>query len=271
MNAPGTEPQDLDIALRHATHAAAEAGEILMNGFRTDLRVERKGAIDLVTEYDLQSEAVVVEKLRRAFPEHRVIAEESSAGEDDSGEALTWFVDPLDGTTNFSHGHPCFSVSIALTRGTELLVGVVHAPALGVTWAGARGLGATRNQVPCRVSEVEDVGAALGATGFPYDRRESDEDNLRELAHFVKRTQGIRRCGSAAIDLALVADGSYDFYWEQKLKPWDIAAGALLVLEAGGRLTGYRGEGADVRRGRLVASNGRLHQTVVEGLQRART
>ncbi|MCK6549706.1 inositol monophosphatase, partial [Myxococcota bacterium] len=153
-------------------------------------------------------------------------------------------------------------VSIGLVRvtpsGTEPLVGVVAAPALGLTWSGARGLGALRNDEPCRVTSTATLQDSLVATGFAYDQS-TDDDNVPETRAFLKRTRGIRRCGAAAIDLAMTADGTYDLYWEQRLNPWDISAGALLVLEAGGRLSDYGGGPLDVRKGRVVASNGAIH------------
>jgi myo-inositol-1(or 4)-monophosphatase len=181
-----------------------------------------------------------------------------------------WYVDPIDGTTNYAHGHPFFAVSIALYDGSEGLAGVIAAPALGVTWHGAKGLGAHRNGKRCRVSSKAFLDDALCATGFPYDRREAVDDNLREFGAFIKRTQGIRRCGAAAVDLALVAEGTYDVYWEQRLNAWDTCAGALLVEEAGGRLSDYAGGPADPRSGTLVATNGRLHDAALAVLAEAR-
>ena len=166
---------------------------------------------------------------------------------------MVWYVDPIDGTTNFVHGHFFFAASIALYRGLEGIVGVVHAPALGVTWKAARGAGAYRNEVRCQVSSRAKLEEAVCATGFPYDRWTNPDNNHAELAAFLERCRGVRRCGSAAIDLCLVADGTYDVYWEKALNAWDMCAGALLVEEAGGRLSGYEGEPADPRAGRLIA------------------
>lgn len=239
-----------------------------MEGFRSGARVEKKGTIDLVTEYDRRAEAQIRAELLAAFPDHRIVGEE--APEQGSGDRV-WYVDPIDGTTNFAHGHPFFAVSIALYEGAEPLAGVVSAPALGVTWSGARGRGAWRNEERCHVSESAKLEDCLCATGFPYDRWTTAEDNLREHAAFIKATQGVRRCGSAALDLCLVADGTYDLYWEQKLNPWDLAAGALLVLEAGGMVTDYDGSAADVRQGRLLASNGRVHAEAAEKLREVRS
>jgi myo-inositol-1(or 4)-monophosphatase len=259
-------PEQLTFALEEARQIAQEAAELLLAGWRTGARVQKKGRIDLVTEFDLRSEALVTKRLAAAFPGHQVVAEEG--GRTGSGE-LVWYVDPLDGTTNFAHGHPFFAVSLGLCRGSEPLLGVVAAPALGVVWSGARGLGAARNAERCRVTDTSSLLDALVATGYSYDQTQ-DDDNLRETRAFLRRTHGIRRCGSAALDLALVADGTFDVYWEQRLNPWDIAAGALLVLEAGGSLSDYDGAAFDVRKGRLVASNGTLHALALGVIQEAR-
>lgn len=250
---------DLAAALSVARAAADEAGRLALEGFRTPMEIHKKGVIDLVTDFDLRSEQLVRAKIAAAFPEHGIVGEE---GNKTSAE-LTWYIDPIDGTTNYAHGHPVFSISIALYRGAEPLVGVVHAPALGITWSGAKGLGADRNGVPLRVSAVRALEESLVATGFSYDQRDRTDDNVAEFRALLKRTQGVRRCGSAAIDLAFTADGSYDAYWEKRLSPWDVCAGALLVLEAGGKLSSFDGGPADPRSGELVASNGLVHDELL--------
>lgn len=252
----------------HAMAIAKEAGDLILEGYRRPTEIRKKGVVDLVTDFDLRAEKHVVERLRAAYPEHVVVAEEGAA--ERSAEGPCWYVDPIDGTTNFAHGHPFFCVSIALYDGSEGQVGVVHAPALGVTWSAMRGQGAWRNDGACHVSQVGSLHEALVATGFPYDRHTSRENNLREFGTFMRRAQGIRRCGSAAIDLCLVADGTYDAYWEQKLSPWDMAAGAFIVLEAGGTLSRYDGGPANPLSGKLVASNGLLHDAVLAVLDEAR-
>jgi myo-inositol-1(or 4)-monophosphatase len=254
-------------ALRVAEQAAREAGAIAMQGWRTETKVSKKGRIDLLTEYDLECERSIRGKLLSEFPDHRIVGEEN----DESGEGdVVWYVDPIDGTTNFVHGHFFFAVSIALYRGAEGLVGVVHAPALGVTWTAARGAGAYRNGGRCRVSKRATLEEAVCATGFPYDRASNPDNNQVELGLFLERCRGIRRCGAAAIDLCLVADGTYDIYWEKSLNPWDMCAGALLVAEAGGRLSGYDGKPADPRTGALIATNGLLHDQAVRTVGEAR-
>lgn len=254
-------------ALGVAERAAREAGAIAMKGWRSETKVSKKGRIDLLTEYDLESERSIRQRLQSAFPGHRIIGEE----DDESGEGdLVWYVDPIDGTTNFVHGHFFFAVSIALYRGAEGLVGVVHAPALDVTWTAAQGAGAYRNGNPCHVSTRATLEEAVCATGFPYDRASNPDNNQVELSLFLERCRGVRRCGAAAIDLCLVADGTYDVYWEKSLNPWDMCAGALLVEEAGGRLSGYEGEPADPRAGAIVATNDLLHDEAVRTVGEAR-
>jgi myo-inositol-1(or 4)-monophosphatase len=260
-------PKESQRALEVAERVAREAGDLVMKGWRAGAEVSRKGRFDLLTKYDLESEHLIRERLSREFPGHRIVGEENA----ESGEGeLVWYVDPIDGTTNFAHGHFFFAVSIALYDGSEGLVGVVHAPALGVTWKGAKGAGAFRNAMRCSVSTRDQLEQALCATGFPYDRWSNPDNNHAELALFLKRARGIRRCGAASIDLCLVADGTYDIYWEQGLNAWDMCAGALLVLEAGGRLSTYEGRPADPRTGRLIASNGLLHEAAVRTIGEAR-
>ncbi|HJL15080.1 MAG TPA: inositol monophosphatase family protein [Sandaracinaceae bacterium LLY-WYZ-13_1] len=258
----------MDEWLRRATEIAREAGDLLMEGWRHDPAVHAKGtSIDLVTDYDLRAEALLRERMRDAFPAHALVAEE---GEHTAQGEWIWYVDPLDGTTNFAHGHFFFAVSLGLARHGRPVLGVVHAPALGITWAGAEGAGATREGAPCRVSEASSLGEALVATGFPYDRATSDENNLREVAAIVPRLRGVRRCGAAAVDVCLVADGTYDGYWEQKVHAWDVCGGMAIARAAGARITDYGGAEATAETTRLVVSNGALHPELLEAVQRAR-
>ncbi len=254
-------------ALDAAERAALLAGELVMEGWRTGTEIARKGRFDLLTKYDLESERLIRGVLSGEFPDHRIVGEEGA--ETGEGE-LVWYVDPIDGTTNYAHGHFFFAMSIALYRGREGLVGLVHAPALGTTWKAAKGMGAFRNSKPCSVSTRAELEEAVCATGFPYDRGSNSDDNLTELALFLRRSRGIRRCGAAAVDLCLVADGTYDVYWEKGLSAWDLCAGALIVKEAGGRLSTYEGEQADPRTGKLLASNGLLHEAAVRTIREAR-
>jgi len=258
---------ELDRALDVAVRVAKEAGTLALQGWRAGGSVEKKGRFDLLTEFDLASEALIRQRLGAEFPRHRIVGEE---GEETGEGDLVWYVDPIDGTTNFAHGHFFFAVSIALYDGARGLVGTVYAPALDLSWSAAHGKGAFRNGEPCRVSERASLDEALCATGFPYDRWSTDDDNHAELRLFLKRARGIRRCGSAAIDLCLVADGTYDVYWEKALNAWDMCAGALLVEESGGRTSDYSGQPADPRSGRLVATNGLLHDTALQTIREAR-
>jgi len=226
-------------------------------------RVEYKGAVDLVTDYDRASEELIRKRIAKSFPGCDLIAEES--GGRASGDRPVFYADPLDGTTNFSHGHPFFAVSIGLvTNGNIPEIGVVVAPALGWTYTAARECGATRNGEPCQVSRVALLDRSLVATGFPYDRRTSRENNFRAFIELKKKAQGVRRCGAASLDLCLVADGAYDGYWEHKLRPWDLAAGSVVVQEAGGQVTDFDGRTPnDIWKGSLVATNGQIHQELL--------
>lgn len=246
---------------------ARDAAALCLRAWRTGVAVERKGAIDLVTPVDRASEALIRERVGRALPGVRLVAEEGG-GEAPGDDPVLW-VDPLDGTTNFAHGHPFFAVSIGLARGAEALAGVVAAPALGTVWRASRGRGASRDGRGCAVSATEALGDALLATGFPYDVRTNPAHNLDRFAALTRATRGVRRCGSAAIDLCMTADGTFDGYWERFLKPWDLAAGAAVVREAGGALTAFDGGPADLRSGAVVASNGRIHGALLAAIAAA--
>ncbi len=244
---------------------AREAAGLLQEGAgRHHLAHTKLLPTDLVTDYDRRSEELIVRRLHAAFPGDQVLAEEG--GLSGSSSARRWLVDPLDGTTNFAHGLPLFSVSIALEVEGELEIGVVAAPALGWIFAAQRGAGATCNGEPLRVSETASLAESLLVTGFPYDRQTSAENNLAQFVALQQRAQGVRRLGSAALDLALVARGALDGYWEMKLRPWDLAAGTLLVREAGGVVTDWRGGGVAIDRGAAVATNGRIHTQLLATL-----
>ena len=252
---------ELQNILERSLEVAQEAGELLLSGYRQRVQITKKGVIDLVTEFDLRCEKLVRDQLSTQFPDHTIVGEELPAHQGTSD--LIWYVDPLDGTTNFTHGHPFFAVSLGLWNGSKPLLGVVHAPALNVTWSGVVGLGAFRNTEACQPSATSTLVEALCATGFAYDRRTNPDDNTRETFAFLKKIRGLRRCGSAAIDLSLVADGTYDLYWERGLKPWDAAAGVALVTAAGGRLSHYDGTPLTGMPERLVASNGKVHDEAI--------
>lgn len=250
-----------------AERLARAAGEIQRERYETSFEVRTKSAsIDLVTEVDHACEALIVGALNRERPADAILAEEGS-GEDDPDAEWRWVIDPLDGTMNYAHGYPRFCVSIGVERRGESQVGVVYDPLLDELFAAERGGGATLNGRTIRVSKERELGKALLATGFAYDVHRSSDDNVDHFAHFVKRARGLRRDGSAALDLCYVAAGRLDGYWELKLHPWDIAAGYLIVEEAGGRISDFRGA-PSARDGRqTVASNGHLHEVMVEVLR----
>ncbi len=262
-------PPELDELLRAMRDAADEAGALLLEGLNRPKQIEYKGVVDLVTEYDTRAEELITRKLADQFPRIAILAEESSLNTD--SEATSRFiVDPLDGTTNFSHGHPVFAVSIGLEDDGDLVAGVVNMPALGLeVWARSGG-GAWWNGERISVSENRDLGHCLVATGFPYDRRSARDDNTREFNTFIKHTQGVRRCGAAAVDLAFVARGVYDGFWEPKLYAWDLAAGIVLITEAGGKVTDYAGGPVDLHKGWIVASNGAIHDQLRSVIDKAR-
>src|SRR5688500_17314665 len=204
------------------------------------LQVSNKGDIDLVTEADLASEKLIIERIKSHYPRHAILAEESGATEgigSRTGQAeWRWIVDPLDGTTNYAHGYPCFCVSIALERSGSIEIGVVYDPTRDEVFAAERGQGATLNDRSIRVSSVDDLNTAMLCTGFPYNVRERP-NFAREFAKFTMEAQAVRRDGSAALDLAYLACGRFDGFWEDGLNAWDIAAGLLLIKESGGRVT----------------------------------
>ena len=254
-------------ALRDAAVAIAEeAGAILLEGYGRRHDPERKGAIDLVTEYDRRSEELVLRRLAERFPGSAVLAEESGAHARTSDSPLRWIVDPLDGTTNFAHNYPFFAVSIAAELEGEVVAGAIYDPVRPEMFAAARGAGATRNGEPIHVSAIPRIEDALLVTGFPYDVRERPERLIPTFQAFLTRAQAIRRDGSATLNLAYLAMGRFDGFWEASLAPWDLAAGTLLVREAGGRVTNYRGEPFDLGAGEMLATNGALHAEMIEVL-----
>ncbi|MEO7034403.1 MAG: inositol monophosphatase family protein [Polyangiaceae bacterium] len=241
-----------------AWDVAREAAEILRGGFRKHPSVTEKGRADLVTEYDLASERLIRQRLAERTPEIAIVAEEQG-GAAATGDGLTWYCDPLDGTTNFVHGHFFFCVSIGVARAGHPIAGAVVAPALATHWVGWEGGGAFRNGEACRVSATATLEHSLLATGFPSDRSNPRTNNLPTYTRVKPLVRGIRRCGSAALDLCLVADGTYDAYWERKLSSWDVMAGSALVLAAGGTVSALDGSKPDLSVGQLLASNGRVH------------
>ena len=257
MSAP--DPRELRDA---AAELAIAAGAILREGYGRAHVPERKGRIDLVTEYDRRSERLVIERIRKRFPGHAILAEESGAhtgGPADAPGAVRWVVDPLDGTTNFTHNYPFFCVSVAAEVAGVLAAGAVYDPVRDELFAAAAGHGATLNGRKIRVSDIGRVEDALLVTGFPYDVREHPERSLPLFAAFLVRAQAVRRDGSAALNLSYLACGRFDGFWESSLSPWDVAAGALLVREAGGRVSAYDGGEFRLEGRQILASNRHLH------------
>jgi myo-inositol-1(or 4)-monophosphatase len=251
-----TEPIDCALAL------ASEAGALLLEYLERPRDIAEKGRrADLVTDADRASEALILARLRRDFPNASILAEESGAHRGTSDER--WIVDPLDGTTNFAHGYPMFCISIAYERAGRLIAGVVAAPALRECFAAELGAGARRNGIPARVSTIDSLSRALTCTGFhPADY----ERNAPSFGAVSRRAQAVRRDGAAALDLAFVACGRFDGFWEYDLSPWDVAAGTLLVREAGGSVTSTDGEPAALDRRSILASNGHIHDELREAV-----
>jgi myo-inositol-1(or 4)-monophosphatase len=252
--------------LNFATDIAREAGNLLVQKLGT-AKVTTKGEINLVTEADIAAENLIIDRIRSYHPQHGILAEES-------GEAVLkgkpsewkWIIDPLDGTSNYAHGYPCFCVSIALERAGQLEVGVVYDPMRDEMFAAERGRGATLNERKIRVSSVEELSGAMLCTGFPYNVRERP-DFARDFTNFTMNAQAVRRDGSAALDLAYVACGRFDGFWEDGLSPWDIAAGALLILEARGRVTNFNDQPLDIYNEQVLASNGLIHEAMMKVLK----
>lgn len=267
-------PAELASLLPTVRAAVAEAAALVAGAHRRALDVRFKGPVDLVTEYDHKSEELLRERLSATGI--AVVGEEQGGDWDRARPAF--FVDPIDGTTNFVHGHPFWCVSVGLVIDEAPALGVVRAPSLGLEWEGIardgvheaqrRALSSGEGVGPCRVSPTADLKRALLATGFPYDRHNSPDNNFDTFVAIKAQCQAVRRCGSAALDLCLVADGTYEGYWERTLKPWDLAGGAAIVLAAGGDITDYDGRRSYLTSGDVVATNGALHQALLEELAR---
>lgn len=245
-----------------AREAALEAGRILRDNFSGNRKITYKGEINLVTDMDMRSERAVVETLRRAFPEHGITAEEETTIENKS--PFRWIIDPLDGTTNYAHGYPCFSVSIALEHDKEVILGVVYDPMREELFTAQKGQGSYLNGAKIAVSNVDMLIKSLLATGFPYDRTVSEKNNLDYFSALLMVSQEVRRDGSAALDLCYVASGRLDGFWELKLQPWDVAAGSLIVREAGGMVSDFSGTRFSLYDKAILASNGKIHRQMAD-------
>ena len=259
----------MQVFLDIATEAALAAGVVLQDylGKLENAITEKGRPGDLVTIADKASEQVILEVLRRHFPQHSILAEESGKLGNQDNEFL-WAIDPLDGTTNYAHQYPCFAVSIGLMIQGVPKVGVIYDPFRDELFRAAAGLGATRNRRPIQVSQTAELGKSLLVSGFAYDRRETPDNNYAEFCHLTHLTQGVRRDGAAALDLAYVACGRVDGYWERGIAPWDVVAGIILVQEAGGNVTAYDGTPIKIESGRILATNGYLHDSLSQELMK---
>jgi myo-inositol-1(or 4)-monophosphatase len=252
--------------LEKAVEIAREAGALLANYFERRVTFEVKGEFDLVTEADRASEKLVVERLRSYFPSHAIVAEEG--GGHQSASEYRWYVDPLDGTTNFAHSFPMFNVTLALERGGEVIAGVIYDPLRQEMFTAEQGGGAYLNHRRIRVTRAARLTDALGSTGFP-SRKRSHNVNIHFYYQLAMASHGVRRTGSAALDLAYVASGRLDFFWEFGLKPWDQAAGTLLVREAGGKVSDMSGDTHNITESEhLLADNSLLHQELLQAFGR---
>lgn len=256
MNA-SIEPLQVQLARQGAIQIATETGHLLRDAFRQPLKVRAKTGIELVTEVDLAAETLIRRRLRERFPADAILGEEEGGAP--AGSGRTWVVDPLDGTTNFIHGVPIFSVSIALCVDGSPVAGAVCQPVLGQVFSAGLAAGADCNGVPLAVSPRHRLEDALAVTGFPYDLGPRFDSVIERFRRMLAATRGMRRFGSAAMDLCYVAAGYVDLFWEVGLRPWDVAAGMLLVTEAGGMVTRYDGSPMGLASGELLATNGHLH------------
>lgn len=260
----------LSIFLDIATEATLAGGAVLQSYWGKLEDIQEKGRPgDLITAADKAAEAAVLEILQRHFPDHQILAEESGRLGDTQSQYL-WVIDPLDGTTNFAHQYPFSATSVGLLIEGVPQVGVVYDPFHRELFRAARGLGATCNRQPIQVSATTSLEQSLLVTGFAYDRRETPDNNYAEFCYLTHLTQGVRRGGAAAIDLAYVACGRLDGYWERGLSPWDIAAGIVLVQEAGGQVTAYDGGPQKLDTGRILATNGLIHPDLSRELIKVR-
>ncbi|MEZ5360504.1 MAG: inositol monophosphatase family protein [Candidatus Zixiibacteriota bacterium] len=240
-----------------AKDMAVATGDILRRGLKSKRRVTYKGKVDLVTQVDVQAEKFITSQIKKAYPGHSILAEES--GESIKQSPFLWIIDPIDGTTNYAHGYPAFCISIALAVDGKMTLGAIYDPVHDELFYAHRGQGAFLNRKRISVSTEKKLLHSLLATGFPYDIAESRIDNLENFGRMYKHSRGIRRGGSAALDLCYLACGRFDGFWELKLHPWDTAAGLVIVEEAGGKVTQIDGSEYSIYNNTILASNGRIH------------
>ena len=253
--------------LSFAIETARSAGHLLLEKYGRITTVTKKGDYNLVTEADLASEKLIIERVKSHYPRHTILAEESGDTVVVDGDSKwKWIVDPLDGPTNFAHGYPCFCVTMALEHQDELVIGVTYDPTRNELFTAEKGQGASLNFKPIRVSSTERMSESLLVTGFPYDFKDR-HDFARHLTAFLLGARGVRRDGSAAIDMAYVACGRFDGFWEEGLNPWDVAAGVLMIREAGGMVTNYNGSQLSIYKPPICASNGIIHEEMLAVLR----
>jgi myo-inositol-1(or 4)-monophosphatase len=252
--------------LGFAIEVARDAGQLLLEKFGRDITVNKKGDYNLVTEADLASERLIVERIKSHYPKHSILAEESGDAVVIDDNVWKWIIDPLDGTTNFAHGYPCFCVTLALEHEGEIVVGVTFDPTRNELFSAERGRGASLNNKPIRVSSTEELSESLIVTGFPYNFKERP-DFARYLNEFLLRSRAVRRDGSAALDMAYVACGRFDGFWEEGLSPWDMAAGVLIIEEAGGQVTAYNQAKFSIYSPPILATNGLIHTQMADVLK----
>ena len=245
-----------------ARGAAFEAGKMLKQGLNEGREILFKGTVDLVTNFDHKAQEMIFDRLSGSFPDHGFLAEEGLSYQEQ--KEYRWIIDPLDGTTNYAHGVPIFCVSIGLELKGSIILGVVYDPMQEEMFHAVRGEGAYLGESRIHVSSEVDLGRSLVATGFPYDVRVNPDNNAIHFNSFLTRAQAIRRCGSAALDLCYVACGRFDGFWELRLHPWDMAAGGLIVREAGGRLSDFSGRELNIYRPEALATNGLIHESMIQ-------
>lgn len=257
--------KDLKEILESIVDLARNVGDCIQKRANTKMRIYYKGDIDLVTQFDKESQDLIVKGLIKEFPDYGILSEENISENIDA--PIKWIVDPLDGTTNFAHGLPIWTITIALEVEGEVVLGVVYDPTRGEMFSAIEGSGAFLNKKRIRVSKVKKLDHALLITGFPYDIREAKDNNLNHFSNFAVRAQAVRRLGSAALDLCYTACGRFDGYWELKLSPWDQAAGSLILKEAGGKITDFQGEEFNIYGDEVLGTNGFIHRQMMKVLQ----
>jgi myo-inositol-1(or 4)-monophosphatase len=257
----------IDDLTQTAIQAARLGGAILQDYSQKGFTIHSKGeTINLVTEADLQSEKTIIQLIQKTFPKHQILSEEQGL-QDIPQHSIKWIIDPLDGTINFAHGFPMYNVSIGVEYQGICVIGVIYDPNKSELFLGQQGRGASLNGKPIHVSATPKLAEALLVTGFPYDVHTATDNNLKECCAFTLRARGMRRTGTAALDLCYIACGRLDGFWELQLKPWDTAAGKVIVEEAGGKITNYLGEPYSIYGNTLIATNSHIHQEMIEVLQ----